>query len=119
MEKKITLTNEELSKKFKNNFDLVNYAISLAENMIYSGRDARVKSDVQNRAMLVLEEINEGKDQFDQIVETTIVVQSTKQDGRLRLDDENVFKPTHHHSAMEEKAPERRRARVVLEEELT
>ncbi len=69
MEKKTNFTNENLSKKFKSNFDLVNYAIQLAENMIESGRDARVKSEVQNRAMLILEEINEGKDQFDEIKE--------------------------------------------------
>lgn len=70
MEKKGTLlTNEILAKKFKNNFELVNYAIQLAENMIKTGRDARVKSDMQNRAMLILQEINEGKDQFDAIPE--------------------------------------------------
>lgn len=63
------LTNENLAKKFNNNFELVNYAIRLAENMIKSGRDARVKSEIQNRAMLILEEINEGKDQFDKIPE--------------------------------------------------
>lgn len=68
---KLHLTNEDLSKKFRNNFELVNYAIKLAENMIRTGRDARVKSDVQNRAMLVLEEIGEGKDHFDEIVEPT------------------------------------------------
>ena len=56
-----------MRNKFKSNFDLVNYAISLAENMIKTGRDARVKSDVQNRAMLILEEIREGKDHFDEI----------------------------------------------------
>jgi hypothetical protein len=69
MEKKskVRLTNEEIRGKFKSSFDLVNYAIKLAENMIYTGRDARVKSEVQNRAMLILEEINEGKDQFDEI----------------------------------------------------
>jgi hypothetical protein len=69
MEKKpkVPLTNEEMTGKFKSSFDLVNYAIKLAENMIYSGREARVKSDVQNRAMLILEEIHEGKDQFDEI----------------------------------------------------
>src|ERR1700733_14781763 len=69
MEKKnkVLLTNEGLRSKFKNNFDLVNYSIQLAENMIKSGRDARVKSDIQNRAMLILEEIREGKDQFDEI----------------------------------------------------
>ena len=64
------LTNEALAKKFKNNFELVNYAIQLAENMIKTGRDARIKADVQNRAMLVLGEITEGKDQFDFIPET-------------------------------------------------
>ena len=64
---KIHLTNEEMTGKFKSTFDLVNYAIKLAENMIYSGREARVKSEVQNRAMLILEEIHEGKDQFDEI----------------------------------------------------
>lgn len=64
---KIHLTNEEITKKFKSSFELVNYAIQLAENMIKTGRDARVKSDVQNRAMLILEEIHEGKDQFDEI----------------------------------------------------
>lgn len=64
---KILLTNEEFRNKFKNNFDLVNYAIQLAENMIKTGRDTRVKSDIQNRAMLILEEIREGKDHFDEI----------------------------------------------------
>lgn len=56
MDKKQTLTNEELSKKFKSNFDLVNYTISLAEDIIKSGKETRVKSDLQNRAMLILEE---------------------------------------------------------------
>lgn len=64
---KIHLTNENVTKKFKSGFDLVNYAIRLAENMIKTGRDARVKSEIQNRAMLILEEIHEGKDQFDEI----------------------------------------------------
>lgn len=69
MEKKgkIHLTNEQMTGKFRSNFELVNYAIKLAENMIKTGRDARVKSEIQNRAMLILEEIHEGKDQFDEI----------------------------------------------------
>jgi len=68
MEKNKQFTNEELAKKFKNNFILVNYAISLAENMIHSGRDPRVRRpDLQNRAMLILEEIREGQDKFDTI----------------------------------------------------
>jgi len=68
MENNKQFTNEELAKKFKNNFILVNYAISLAENMIQSGRDTRVRrTDLQNRAMLILEEIREGQDKFDDI----------------------------------------------------
>lgn len=67
MEEKDRFTNEELARKFKSNFDLVNYAIKLAENMIRTGRDARIKSEVQNKALLVLEEIVQGKDYFDEI----------------------------------------------------
>lgn len=69
MEKKgkLHLTNEDIKAKFRNNFDLVNYAIKLAENMIKTGREPRVKSEIQNRAMLILGEIQEGKDQFDEL----------------------------------------------------
>lgn len=67
--KNVRLTNEILNKKFKSNFILVNYAIQLAENMIKTGREARVKSELQNRAMLILEEIDAGKDVFDLIPE--------------------------------------------------
>jgi hypothetical protein len=61
-------TNEKLRKKFKSNFDLVNYAINLAKNMIDSGRKPRVEAPDKNRALLVLQEIREGKDQFDEII---------------------------------------------------
>ena len=69
---KVFYTNELLSKKFVNNFDLVNHAILLAENMILSGRDSRVKLDVQNRAMHILAEIQEGKDHFEEIKDSSI-----------------------------------------------
>lgn len=59
------LTNEALTKKFRSSFELVNYAIKLAENMIKTGRDSRVESEVQSRAMLILEEIAAGKDFLD------------------------------------------------------
>lgn len=79
MENNKQFTNEELAGKFKNNFDLVNYAISLAENMIQSGRDPRVRrGDVQNRAMLILEEIREGKDIFDEIPEEGLKPQNSQ-----------------------------------------
>lgn len=64
---KVHITNEEIRKRFSSNFELVNYAISIAENMIKSGRESRVKSDTQNRAMQVLEEIYAGKDKLDPI----------------------------------------------------
>ena len=61
------LTNEEISKKFTNQFDLVNYAIGLATNMIRTGRDPRVKMNTENPALLILEEIAEGKDVFEDV----------------------------------------------------
>lgn len=84
MEKKgkVHLTNEKMSNKFKSGFELVNYAIKLAENMIKTGRDSRVKSDVQNRAMLILEEIYEGKDHLDEIQ-----VSSSSSSSEGELDD--------------------------------
>lgn len=68
MEHKDQLTNEKIRKKFASQFELVNYAIKLAENMIYTGRDARVKIDTQNRSLQILSEILNDKDRFDEIV---------------------------------------------------
>ena len=62
------LTTEDLSNKYTNQFELVAYAIKLAENMLKTGRDPRVKTDVQNRALQILEEIATGRDYFDEIV---------------------------------------------------
>lgn len=67
MDHKEHLTNEKLGGKFTNQFDLVNYAIKLAENMVKSGRAPRVKCDIQNPAVIILEEITVGKDHFDEI----------------------------------------------------
>ncbi|MBA3958345.1 MAG: DNA-directed RNA polymerase subunit omega [Parachlamydiaceae bacterium] len=74
MEHKDQITNEELNKKFKNQFELVNYAIKLAENMLKTGRGPRVKMEAQNRALQILEEISTGNDIFDEIVVETEVV---------------------------------------------
>jgi len=75
MDKEIkdTLTNEKLCKKFKSQFELVNYAIKLAENMIKTGRDPRVKMDTQNRALHVIAEIENDRDQFDEIIKEDII----------------------------------------------
>jgi len=67
---KVSMTNEKLRQRFSTSqFDLVSYAIKLAENMIKSGRAPRIKSDKQNIAMIILDEITQGKDQFEPIPE--------------------------------------------------
>ena len=38
--KKETMTTEQLRKKFKNNFDLCNFSIHIARNMIRGGNPA-------------------------------------------------------------------------------
>lgn len=67
------LTTEELRKKFKSQFDLVSHAIAVAENMIKTGRGPRVKLDVQNRAMQILEEIANDKDHLDELPPEPVV----------------------------------------------
>lgn len=66
MEKKELLTNESIRKKFKSQFELVNYAIKLSEQMIQSGRAPLTVTDSENTAVIIIEEINEGKDKFDE-----------------------------------------------------
>lgn len=61
------ITNEELLKKFTNQFELVNYAIRLTESMMRSGRDPHVETDLQNRAFQVLEEIASGADRVEDL----------------------------------------------------
>lgn len=65
---KSTLTNESLRGKFQSNFELVNYAIRLAENMVKTGRAPRIQTEVENPAVQILEEITAGKDRFDDII---------------------------------------------------
>lgn len=78
----LRFTNEKLSKKFNNNFDLVNYAITLAKNMIASGRSTRaVHSKTDNRATQILDEIDQGKDQFDEIQEGMVRQAPSSFDG--------------------------------------
>jgi len=75
MDLKECLTNEKIRKKFTSQFDLVNYAIRLAENMISTGRDPRVKIDSQNRSLQVLSEILNNKDKFDEIIVEPVEVE--------------------------------------------
>lgn len=66
MEKNEFLTNESIRKKFKSQFELVNYAIKLSEQMIHSGRPPMIDTESENTAVIIVEEINEGKDIFDE-----------------------------------------------------
>ena len=83
MEHQDQLTNEKIRKKFASQFELVNYAIKLAENMIQTGRDARVKIDSQNRSLQVVSEILCDKDRFDEI----IIVDEDLNDSKRYEDD--------------------------------
>lgn len=66
MKKKVRshLTSERLRKRFTSQFDLVNYAIQIAENVVSTGRDVNVKTEVQNPAYNILEEIALHKEVF-------------------------------------------------------
>lgn len=100
------LTNEMLLKKFKSQFELVNYAIRLAANMIYTGRDSRAKLDTTNKAMLILAEIATGKDQFDDIPEEVMLA--------LKEPTKEYFKDSQRHEHGSGQNQERRKARRVL-----
>ena len=63
----MSLTNEKLGKKFTNPFDLINYAIGIAKDMMVTGRDPRVKTDIRNRAVQVLMEIEQGKEKLEEV----------------------------------------------------
>lgn len=101
-------TNEKLSKKFINQFDLVNYAIRLAENMIRTGRDARVKTEFQNRSMQILAEIVEDKDFFDEIIDSPILSEDLQSHATGSIEENNNFST--------EKFSEKRKARKILSE---
>ncbi len=70
MEQNQQLTNESISKKFTNQFDLVNYAIKIAENLIRTGREPKVKIDSENKAMQVLAEISSEMNMPEETQET-------------------------------------------------
>lgn len=94
----IQITNEQIRKKFTSQFDLVNYAISLAENMIRSGREPRLKIDSQNRAMQVIAEIATGKDLFDELIPAATVEVEEEATFRTKSVDTRNMKETGKHS---------------------
>jgi hypothetical protein len=56
------LTNEKLLKKFKSQFELVDHAINIAVHMVKSGKEGRGKTENQNVALEVLEDLNDQAD---------------------------------------------------------
>lgn len=66
------LTNEQLRQKSKSQFDLVNYAIKLAEYFIRSGHEPSYHSGLKNPALQVLAEIASNKGELEEIPEIII-----------------------------------------------
>lgn len=66
MEHREYLTNEAISKRFDNQFDLVNYTIKLAAELVKSGRAPRVKIKTENPALQILEEVICGVDGIEE-----------------------------------------------------
>ena len=50
------MTTQVLKKKFKNNFDLCNFAINIGRNSILSGTQATLRE--------IIQEVDERSDQF-------------------------------------------------------
>jgi DNA-directed RNA polymerase subunit omega len=87
------LTNEQLLKRFKNQFDLVRYAISLAENNIRAGREPDVWTDSQNVAYQILAEIAAHKEHFVEVPEAEEPEQvNSKEAPQSWSDDVRSFK---------------------------
>lgn len=86
------LTNERLSKKFNSSFELVNYAIKLAENIVKTGRNSAVKTYVQNPAYWALLEIVEDKDAFQDLVDELQDVKSETKESLAKkvLEKESI-----------------------------
>lgn len=76
------LTNEQLLKRFKNQFELVRYAMQLAENAIRSGRELNVDTDSQNVAFQVLAEISANTERFEEIPVSRLEEQKIAQDKK-------------------------------------
>lgn len=87
MESKEFLTNEVVSKKFKNQFDLVNYAIGLTSQLIKSGRAPRVHADSDNPAVVVIEELEAGKDHWEEVIaEPTQEVLAVREELAIKIE---------------------------------
>lgn len=73
----VSYTNEKLAKKFKSSFELVNYAILMAEEKIRSGRDSHA-IDSDNLVITVMKDLAAGKDILIPIIISPTVVEVLK-----------------------------------------
>lgn len=71
----VLYTNEKLSKRFKSNFELVNYAIHVAEDRIRAGRDSGNQQD--NLVGSIISDLGAGRD----ILQPIIIDVIGKEDG--------------------------------------
>lgn len=77
----------ECYDKFDSQFDLVNHAIRLAVNLIDTGREPRVKLSSQNPAVIVLKEIKEHKDFFNNVEMNSEGTAEKKNYGSFRTEN--------------------------------
>jgi DNA-directed RNA polymerase subunit omega len=102
-ELKGNLTNEAIKKRFDNQFDLVNYAIGIAKEMILAGRGPRVKTQTENPALQVLEEIVAGKDIFEEKVEKVPVYRHVvTEEIKVTLADETFIEDNEEEKVLKE-----------------
>jgi hypothetical protein len=78
------LTNEQLNKRFKNQFDLVRYAIRFAENCVRSGHAPDTQDESENLAFQVLAAIAENKEHFEEIPVKVIPEISMQQEAAMK-----------------------------------
>jgi hypothetical protein len=64
------LTNEKLAKRFGSLFDLVNYAIEIAQGRVHSGRTDEVRHGVRNPAYQILADISSNRERIEDILES-------------------------------------------------
>jgi hypothetical protein len=121
MDSKEYLTNEQISKRFsKNQFDLVNYAIKLAENAIKAGREPVLKLDSQNMASLILAEIATNQDKFVELIpvplegEKSAGSETGKRDYQRNGGFDSPRKGSHRDDSGFSKSAEKKKGRKIL-----
>ncbi len=85
----ISFTNEKIAKRFKSNFELVNYAIHLAEDRIRAGRDIHEIGN-ENLVVSVVKDLATGKDILIPIVTVVEKIEAVKVETKADLQDDGV-----------------------------